>query len=561
MKNVFIAIGGSGAKVAEALVRLLAIGFPVQNDNRILTSAGNSMQIWRIDPDRNSGAAVALQSCLEEYRKLQMHLGHGNMLPALATSRWAMDIDTRIRNLDPLELPRAADSDNEIRTLRGILDSMYGGKTSSSRLLAPFYENKELDVKIDRGFYQKPFIGAAIMAVFAASLSNDSSPGGQESGLTAFDNSQANFFLCGSLHGGTGASGVPIMGRFLNSRRKSHWGWRIGGCLLAPYCIPPDPPFKAASDGEKIDDKLIDDLLEKHRDKPAFLALKQDQEKRDLVKQILLGFYAEPEDMEIRARHGLSYYKDHGADYFDELYLVGKPEPDKLGLWSNGGSSQSNPLNSAEVVAALAALNFFSSSNTGKSQSYLIAGSTPDLDSQKMSLRQLPKYKISNLAEEIDPERVFLATAILYHLIIQQIPWENRAKNWPKEIEGLRGIYKDNEAKKERDKLEYFETAKLLSEFLLSTIHPRSTIGWDGQDASRIQWFLSNNSVEEIRAKVSKRSIFSKEAKEALTLGNSSIKVSTFEFGAWSPAGDQFTRGEYLRFIWSHLFTRGQGKD
>ena len=44
MRNVFIAVGGSGTKVAEALVRLLAIGFPTRRDGDLLTSAGDSLQ-------------------------------------------------------------------------------------------------------------------------------------------------------------------------------------------------------------------------------------------------------------------------------------------------------------------------------------------------------------------------------------------------------------------------------------------------------------------------------------------------------------------------------------
>ena len=72
MRNVFIAVGGSGTKVAEALVRLLAIGFPTRKENGILTSSGDSLQIWRLDPDRNSGAAVSLGNYLKDYEKLDL---------------------------------------------------------------------------------------------------------------------------------------------------------------------------------------------------------------------------------------------------------------------------------------------------------------------------------------------------------------------------------------------------------------------------------------------------------------------------------------------------------
>ena len=54
------------------------------------------------------------------------------------------------------------------------------------------------------------------------------------------------------------------------------------------------------------------------------------------------------------------------------------------------------------------------------------------------------------------------------------------------------------------------------------------------------------------------KKLMSKEAKGTHTLGASSLKVSAFEFGEWCPPGDQFTRGEYLRHVWSHLFNRAQ---
>ena len=122
------------------------------------------------------------------------------------------------------------------------------------------------------------------------------------------------------------------------------------------------PPFQPLREGEKIEDVDINQLIETHGNAPAFQEMSTPEEKRELARQILLGFFADPDDMEARARQGLTYYKDHSADYFDELYVVGKPSPNQLKTWSNGGKSQRNPLNSADMVAAVAALNFFARS-------------------------------------------------------------------------------------------------------------------------------------------------------------------------------------------------------
>lgn len=559
MKHVFIAVGGSGAKVAEALVRLLAIGFPTRKEKGVWTSAGDTLQIWRIDPDRSSGAAVSLQEAVKQYADMQSHLGGSETSNGGAGSRWAMTIDPRVRQLDPLQLPKANANDNDLKTLQGILDSGYASK-SSKPILSSFYEPKDLEVEIDRGFYQKPFIGAAVMAVFAESLRNDNSPGGRECNLTAFHNNKANFFLCGSLHGGTGACGVPVMGRFLASRKNANpgWGWRVGGCLLAPYCVPPQPPFDALKEGETISEQEKENLLRDHADDPAFAGLTPEQ-KRKLVQQILDGFFADPEAMEARARQGLSYYKDHSADYFDELYLVGKPEPDKLKVWSNGGTSQSNPLNSAEVVAALSALNFFTKANTGDPQSYVIGSSPGKINSEQMNLGQLPSYSVDD--EEVDAQKAFLSTAVLLHLLRHQIPWTKRAKEWGKEIEGLRRIYEKSEVRKDEDRAHFDNAANIITNFLMSMLDPNAAKGWSGDDAIRLWTFLSSDaaSVSDVSGRMAKK-VFGNEPKGTLELGDTALKLTTFDFGKWCPEGDRFSRGEYLRFVWSQIYTKCTSK-
>ena len=442
MKYLFIAVGGSGTKVAEALVNLLAVGFPTRAGAGGLTSEGDTLEIWRLDPDASSGAADSLQACVDAYTKMQEHLG----------GKWAVEVDSVIRHLDPLRLPQADSADNQVRTLEGILCSGYGAKISSDPFLRLFYEPKDLEVKIDRGFYQKPFIGAPVMAVFSDSLTDETTHGGAQCRLNHHESLAVRFFLCGSLHGGTGACGVPIMGKFLKGRKKEKDlnKWRVGACLLAPYSLPPEPPFGPLRDGEQVTDALVTERMRAYSSEKAFLGLTP-EEQRELTKQILLGFYADPRDMPERTRQALLYYQDHAGDCFDELYLVGKPEPDQLLTWSNGGKSQSNPLNSAEVVAALSALNFFADPDANR-KGYLVGTSTTTLDSHKMHLRDLPHYRVDG--QNIDPERVFLAAAAVHHAVLHEIPWDVEARGWNKSIT-LSAVYKNDEDRKNRDRSLY----------------------------------------------------------------------------------------------------------
>ncbi len=560
-KNVFIAVGGSGAKVAESLVRLLGVGFPTHKDNGTWTSAGRTLEIWRVDPDGSSGAAAALQECVDQYNALQQQLGSD---ASDVGSRWAIDIAPKVRHLNPLNLPSVGSGDNHAPTLRGILDSTYssaqGRINSSGAILSSFYEGKELDVEIDRGFYQKPFIGAAVMAAYAESLQDTNSPGGKACNLTAFNNNATNFFLCGSLHGGTGACGVPVMGRYLNSQKQKNNDWRVGACLLTPYSRPPQPPFRPLPEGQTLSDKDLASLLRAHAEHPAFKELGTDEQKAKLARQILDGFFADPEATEQRARQGLAYYRDHAADYFDELYIVGKPEPDTLAVWSNGGSSQRNPPNSAETVAALAALNFFAQANTGDEDSYVIGTTPGQLASGAMKLRNLPCYKVAGT--DIEAEKVFLASAAMTFLLLNAIPWGKSVSAWGKECPALHAHYDGNDLRKGEDLNNYRNAAALLATFVMSTLDKAQSVGWDGEDAAALwPYFAGDEKSQENLLKSVQKSWTSSEAKGLLTLGESALKLTTFDFNKLCNLDKGFTRGEYLRHMWSHLFERCKDKN
>ncbi len=571
MKNIFIAVGGSGAKVAEALVRLLAIGFPTKFEtNGYATSAGDDLQIWRLDPDSSSGAAQALQAAVGDYAQLLDSLGQGK-----ASNHWAMEIERdrenkpQVRHLNPLALH---EENQSVPTLRGILNSQgvaaHGSLAIDSQpLLSLFYEAKELDVPINRGFYQKPFIGAPVMAVFAKTLADSNSPGGRKCDLAYLEDQKVRFFLCGSLHGGTGACGVPVMAKFLGDYKKSkpRLDWQLGGCLLAPYCAPPDPPFEQLQDAQRLAgaqdqfmlNTMIGDYVGRFGHVPPFNRLANNEEKRELVKQILLGFYAQRSDIVDRARHSLIYYKDHIAPYFNALYLIGKSYPDQLSEWSNGGDSQRNPLNSAEVAAALAAINFFAGTHDHEQQSknYLIASSTQTLSGQ-MTLADLPCYALpwNNSLVRVDPEKVFLAAATMRHLVRHQLPWADPVTGWPPELKKLKDYYQARPEFAVPDRQLYAQALDLIRDSIDGLLALDKSLGWSGRDHQQLSLLLSDGPAEVAAVTEKLQNKFGrKEAKDALVVGQSAVKVSKKEFPEWCPSGKEFTRGDYLRCIWSHL--------
>jgi hypothetical protein len=541
MKNVFIAIGGSGTKVATALVKMIGLGFPTRFDQsgKYLTSYGSELDIWRIDPDRSAGAAAELKKTLTDYANLQ----------SISNSQWSAEIKTDITStdLDPLNLANSGADGTLIKNLRSLVAS----QETALPFLQPFYEEKDLGVDISEGFYQKPFIGSAVMALFAETLELNTTEQGRLAQLMAYDNEETNFFLCGSLHGGTGASGVPIMAKFLKTRSEiKNTSWKIGGCLLGPYFLPPAPPFKP-DENEVITkanlEEKTDSYLKRFGDKDEFRNL-DEEPKRKLFKLILQGYYAKPEEVVQRARQGLEYYRHNSDAYFDMLYLVGKPSPNMLpsDSWSNGGLSQRNPLNSAEVVAALAALDFFSQAASGDVKNeYTVPGGMVEIDSTALQLGNLPCYKIAD--HLVVPEKVFFVSGLLYYLLEQVLPWD-----LSKEARGrfafFNALYErglENTSEKEN----YRELTRLIKSFLtdLTKQHSREhPTGWS-DNTREIEKFFSR------KFKPWMFGIGSREIYPS-TFGAWKVKEKFFEeFEKWIPDGD-FTSGEYLRFIWSELY-------
>src|SRR5688572_5595400 len=116
MHDVFIAVGGSGTKVAEMLVRLLGVGFPTSATDGLLTSADDTLEIWCVDPDRSSASLASLKKTVKDYVDLQALLADPKTASDQGKSAWSMTLDPTVRHLDPLQLGRGLDSRSNNQT-------------------------------------------------------------------------------------------------------------------------------------------------------------------------------------------------------------------------------------------------------------------------------------------------------------------------------------------------------------------------------------------------------------------------------------------------------------
>lgn len=576
MKNIVVSIGGTGTKVAEALVRLLAVGFPLRKDPRgALTSAGNEeMEIWRVDTDQSSGAGDLLKTCLDEYRALQENLERG----------WSMRVNPNVVHLNPLALPRQSELDNMTPTLEGILNSGIPGrsKQKTQTLLDLFYTPEEQQEDISRGFYQKPFIGAPIMSVFANSLeqrvaapvdNQDNAAAVQQVSFQQLLNQSVRFFLCGSLHGGTGASGIAVLGQFLKRQKQQRAAdWQIAACLLAPYCQPPQP-FEVPSGGAGWSNEKINSWFAEN--KPPAAEKFSTEEKVRAFRQIARGFYADLEDLNNRALHNLSYYESVLTWAFDQLYLVGKfGNMDQLPsrMWSNGGNNQRNPLNSAEVVAALTALRYFSGAGQADGAGpYIVASSNETAAGTSVRLHDLPKYEVAGTA--VDPEKVFLATAVARHLVAHTIVWEKEAQEMFTNV-ALGKVYKQEPAWRERDAKNFAQAAAKLRAFVQSVLDvsvpddnekEMKAIGWNQDEVwKRLDGYLPTDPAS---AQALTDSFTGKNPTKVgplkwggvppkpVQVGSSTYTVKLPDFYRWElPEDVTFSRGAYFRHVWWQVY-------
>jgi hypothetical protein len=346
------------------------------------------------------------------------------------------------------------------------------------------------------------------------------------------------------------------MAKFLGELKKRNANWKLGGCMLAPYAQPPLPPTLPTLRPELDLNSQIRSIINMHRDEEPFRSSPHPEE---LIRQILLGFYAKPQEVIERAKQGLGYYKDHLIEHFDALYLVGKTQLDQLDTWSNGGSTQINPINSAEVIAAITALNFFAGAVEGSghnAKSYLVGTSSNTLNPQKMRLGDLPLYQVAGAT--VDAEKLVLTAAVTRYLVRHILPWDRNIFTGKEFLYNARN-YVNYGTEYQDDKTAYLAAAAIFTNAidLLINPHPTRTKGWSGEDFTQLIPLLTEDA-SLIMHKLGRKSIVSSAPKEPITLGLSHIELRDEEFQKWRVDKKEFTRAEYLRAVWSQVLERAK---
>ncbi len=307
-----ILLGGTGAKCGEILVHMCANGY----------MECDSLNILYIDSDIKNGNKKQFEEVVKIYqecRKLYM----------IQASPVACFFKPKINFFEksPVE------GYSRFRDLTSPRGSDITGINSAEVLMKALYSETEQNMEISEGFFAHPNVGAAFFA------SNMESIMGDFVQLIKIDSKQmknVKIFMIGSIFGGTGASSLPTISKYLkkemvgkSDNNNINECVKIGGCMVLPYFLFSRENVKEAIHaGESIE--------------------------------------VEADKFVTKTRSALKYYKyvDEKQDrsIFDCLYLMGHDQYDVRGNYQTAGAEQKNMPHITEFYSATAAVDFFDGS-------------------------------------------------------------------------------------------------------------------------------------------------------------------------------------------------------
>ncbi|VXD10296.1 conserved hypothetical protein [Planktothrix serta PCC 8927] len=303
MSIYIIGIGGTGAKCVEAIAQLAAIGLFNEQPLKVLF----------IDADETNGNLNRARSSLSSYQRCYELVSGGDKQQC----PW---MKTPIESFD-LWSPFAEQSFNkELKTFFNY-NTLKQNQPTLGNLFDVLYTKEEREANLDVGFRGRPAIGSAVMSQVDLDRL-DQEPWGRFIQQIQTDTSSGKnpkVFLCGSIFGGTGASGLPTIARLIDNKlKKINIRDRVQiGCLFAlPYF-----GFSATPDEDPN------------------------------------GIYARSEQFLLNTEAALRYYVTQGQVIFDTVYLLGNENFSTV-KFSIGKNDQCNDPHFIELYAGLAARQF-----------------------------------------------------------------------------------------------------------------------------------------------------------------------------------------------------------
>lgn len=309
MNKLYVfAIGGSGERVMKSLVMMLTAGMhlganeliPVFVDNDVesdaLTSCLKLINYYRSDPQNDGVDNVGLHNICCQFRD---DLNRGASF-------------AHVKIAKPVILNVAGQEIGNLDKIIGRLDTKNKYQDDINEEKNLLFTDNDLKMPLNVGFVGNPNIGSVV-------LNSLSMQGDEFNTIYGAANSSDGVFVIGSLFGGTGAAGFPlIVNKF--SLKDNAQKPLLGGVALLPYFDLKD----GDGTGGIIDTSTYD------VDSGTFTS---------------------------KTRAALMYYDEYMRN-MHYMYYVGDSSKRSLYPHFVGGRKQTNPYNIIEVMAALTIVNF-----------------------------------------------------------------------------------------------------------------------------------------------------------------------------------------------------------
>jgi hypothetical protein len=320
--NYVIAIGGTGARCLEAFVYLAAAGLTQRQPFNLLM----------IDADQSNGNGTKTNQLIGNYNELQRLSQPSN--PRRKRGTGFMKHELKAPVLFQSQFNRGQNSDarwnnpNNANLKFGQLIQYADQPPELRAFLDLFYAPNDLDMSLREGYIGKPNVGSVALK---QSLQGSIVPGSALYDYLQRLNSdlqtgEARIFVFGSVFGGTGAAGLPTIPSLISNlpengvvAKDNREKLRYGCAMVAPYfSFPRDENGLASGPGT-------------------------DSARHAIATQAALLHYAQT------------------PPNYQHIYLVGAPaRPQTNARNVRGGEQQTNSPHYVELVAALAAVDFFS---------------------------------------------------------------------------------------------------------------------------------------------------------------------------------------------------------
>jgi hypothetical protein len=370
-KYYILAIGGSGALASESLVHLCAAGY----------IESKQIDIIVVDPDQTNENVSRLQQTVLNYNNIRSRIQQRESVFFSSKINYIQTWNPNSKNNNNLE--------NGISYVELNTPENLKYKILTNLLFSPD-KRKEL---LDKGYKGNPMIGTIFMKdiekeQFFKNMSNEE---------------ELNVFVFGSLFGGTGAAGLPVMGKSLRKLRSEKGKQTsIGACIVLPYFGIKAPEQKDIDEFKQNSVKL---LPESGNFLPAV--------------KFAIPFYI---DRDVNKENG-----------YDSIYFIGCPKSyvQSQRHFQIGGRSQKNRSHYINLYAASAFLDFIKEkakidSENNNTSFYATSIDFKDDNSNYLTYENLPdvlKEKDNRLIE------TFYISAI-YNLKYFQHEGKNQKFTW-----------------------------------------------------------------------------------------------------------------------------------